>query len=97
MADTNLKTKILLLKKGNNLGQGLAAIRELEDEMIDITDYENHFSDSTSTSNTGRIIKDNKVYNVFKSYWDLDKGVCVYLAKEEDEPYDRYPLPNNKT
>lgn len=86
--------KALLISKTEELGNGLAVIRERESEMIPIDEYGNgELSDSTSSGNPARIIKDNKVYKIIKTYFDLDKSVRIVMAKEEDQSFDVWPLP----
>lgn len=88
--------KILLLEEGMGLGNGLAALRTLEDQLIDISEFEPGLSDATNTMNPGYIIKNNKVYRMLKNYFDLDKNMRVFICKSENEPYDRYPIPTEK-
>ena len=85
--------KALLIGKEEKLGNGLAVIREKESEMISIDDYEVALSDATSSGNPARIIKNNKVYKVIKTYFDLDKNARIILAKEEENGFDIWPLP----
>lgn len=88
--------KLLLIKPGDCLGNGLAAIRERESEFIDISGYEIAMSDATATTNPGYIIKDNSVYRIIKTYFDLDKSVRIALAKQDNDVYDVWPLPSNE-
>ena len=86
--------KILLLDPKDNLGNGLAALRTRESDLIDISGYEDALSDATSVGGlAAHFIKDNKVYRIFKNYFDYDKKTRVYLARLEMEPYDIYPIP----
>ena len=84
--------KLLLIAKDEKLGNGLASIREKESEMIAFDDYEPGLSDSTSSTNPSRVIKDNKVYKIIKTYFDLDKRCRIMLAKEEENSFDVWPL-----
>ena len=89
----SVSIKLLLLKPGDKLGNGLAAIRTHEADMIDISDYEAGISDPTITTCPGFVIKDNVVYHVIRSYFDLDKNCRLFIAKKEMEPFDVYPVP----
>lgn len=80
--------KLLLIDSGDKLGNGLASIRARESEMIDISTYEAGISDPTITTNPGYVIKNNKVYRIIKTYFDLDKSARVFIAKEDMEYYD---------
>ena len=86
-----IPVKALLLEPEDTLGNGLASIRGLESRMIDITDFDIAMSDSTSAAGHGYIIKDNKVYNIIKTYMDLDKNVRIVMAKLDVERYDVLP------
>ena len=84
--------KLLLLNPEDKLGNGLRAIREKESDLIDISNYEPGVSDPAITTNPGYVIKDNKVYRIIKTYFDLDKGYRVFIAKLDMEGYDVYPV-----
>lgn len=91
-----LKTKVLLIDKKDKLGNGLANIRTNANKMIDISAFEAGFSDSTSTTTHAYIIKDNVTYRIIRNYFDLDKQERVYIAVEDVEPYDVYPIPEDE-
>lgn len=80
--------KLLILNPEDNFGNGLRSIREKSSEFIDISDYGEALSDSTSSSNPARVIKNNKVYKIIKTYFDLDNNQRVVLAKIDHERYD---------
>lgn len=86
-----ISCKCLLLSPGDGLGNGLNAIRTRESELIDISDYEPGYSDATSTTNPQYVIKDDKVYRIIKTYFDLDKNARIFLCKLDHERYDDYP------
>lgn len=88
--------KLLLLKEGDKLGNGLAAIRTRESDLIDISAFEPGVSDPTITTNPGYVIKDNTVYRIIKTYFDLDKNARIFIAKKDHESYDNYPIPEKK-
>lgn len=88
--------KLLLLKEGDKLGNGLAAIRTRETELIDISSFEAGVSDPTITTNPGYVIKNNIVYRIIKTYFDLDKNARIFIAKKDHEAYDDYPIPVKK-
>lgn len=92
-----MKTKVLLIDKKDKLGNGLANIRTNASKMIDISVFEDGFSDSTSTTTHAYIIKDNVTYRIIRNYFDLDKQERVYIAVEDVEPYDIYPIPEEET
>ena len=77
--------KLLLIEKDDS--NGLINIREHMDELIDLPDGE-MLSDSTCTSNSTRVIKDNKIYTCIKSYFDLDNNFRIIMAKRELNRYD---------
>ena len=89
--------KILLIDPENdNYGNGLAAIRTRESELIDITGFEDALSDATSVGGlNAHFIKDNRGYGIIKNYFDYDKKRRVYIAKYESERYNEYPLPDD--
>ena len=84
-------TKILLLSKtdASTYGTGLNVIRELEDNLEDLADdFPDHLDDSTSSSNWQRIIKNNVVYRIIKTYFDLDNNWRIVMALEDMNPQD---------
>ena len=84
-----VEVKVLLLDETNQLGTGLRAIREHENDLIDFSAFESGVSDSTCVSGTyGRIIKNNKVYSIVKNYYDLDKNRRIFVAELEKLPYN---------
>ena len=83
-----IPVKALLLERDEPLGHGLDVIRKKESEMVDITDYNDYLSDSTSASNCLIIIHNDKVYRVIKNYFDLDKHVRIYIGIECAESRD---------
>ena len=78
------------MKEGcfDNFGNGLRSIRAKASDLIDISDYADALSDSTSSGNPARIIKNNKVYRIIKTYFDLDNNVRIVLAKIDHDVYD---------
>lgn len=88
--------KALLLPKDNPYGNGLASIRTLESKMVDISDWEDCVSDNTMPNTQGYFIKNNKVYRVVKSYFDFDKNWRIFLAIEDTDTYDVYPIPKKR-
>ena len=86
--------KVLLIDKNEKLGNGLAVIRERESEMITIDDFEVALSDATSSGNPARVIKNNKIYKIIKTYFDLDNNCRIVLAKEEENAFDIWPTPS---
>lgn len=89
-----LPIKLLLIEKGDKLGNGLAAIRAREGDLMDISDYESAMSDSTSTANPNYVIVDNKVYRMIKTYFDLENERRIVIAKEDMESYDVIATPD---
>ena len=83
-----MKIVVCLIDKGEDV-YGLRALREREADFIDISDYENGLSDATCTTVKQFIIKEDKVYNVVKTYFDLDNNQRILLAKECTETFDR--------
>lgn len=82
-----MTTKALLLSKDDDHGNGLRAIRELEDELVDITAYQELMADNQSWF----IIKDDIVYKIVKTYFDMDKGYVVCICKEDVQPFNVLP------
>ena len=82
-----MTTKALLLGRDDDHGNGLRAIRELEDQLVDITAYQELLADNQSWF----IIKDDTVYKVVKTYFDLDKGHMVCICKEDVQPFNKLP------
>ena len=81
-------TKALLLSHSDSslqYGTGLNAIRKLASQMIDISEFadDNAMGDSSAAVNASNIIKDNKVYRICKSFFDLDNTVRIVIATEE--------------
>ena len=83
-----IKLLILTPENEKKYGCGLNAIRNLEDKLIDISDWGEAMSDATATSAYGYVIKDNIVYRVSRTYFDLDNNCRVAIAKLDSEPYD---------
>lgn len=83
--------KAILLEKADNLGSGLTALRTKESTAIDISGYGEAMSDPTSSTNRGNIIKNNKVYTIVRTYINLDKNCRYVIAKNEENPFDRWP------
>ena len=72
-------------------GVGLHVIRKYENTAIDISNFDtsNAPSDPTCCSGGyGRIIKDNRVYRIEKTYMDIDKNVRWLLAVREENSCD---------
>lgn len=86
-----ISIKALLLKKEETFGNGVASIRKLEDQMVDISDYEPGISDATATTNPHYIIKDDIPYKVIKTYFDLDRNARIFLCVEWKETFDVIP------
>lgn len=84
-----MKIKVLLVKTGDEFPNGLKAIRKRASEMIDITSFDEAISDATSTTCPAWIIKNDKVYKVIRNYFDLDKNERIFLAKLDDEEYNK--------
>ena len=83
--------KVLLLSKedASTYGTGLNAIRELEDNLEDLADdFPDHLDDSTASSNWQRIIKNDVVYRIIKTYFDLDNNWRIIMALEDMNPQD---------
>ena len=88
----SIPTKVLCLSTADmSYGTGLRAIRELADVMIDISDFadDNALGDSSAAVNASSVIKDDKVYRIVKSFFDLDNNVRILLATEEILPSHR--------
>ena len=77
--------KLLLIEAEDS--NGLISIRDHMDDLIDLPDGD-MLSDATCTSNTTRVIKDDKVYVCIKSYFDLDNNYRIIMAKRELETFD---------
>ena len=84
-----MKIKVLLVKTGDEFPNGLKAIRNRASEMIDISAFEGGISDATSTTCPAWIIKNNQVYKIIRNYFDLDKNERIFLAKLDEEPYNK--------
>ena len=78
-------TKVLLVKNDSIYGTGLNAIRKQASQMIDISDFADAgaLGDSSAAVNASNVIKDNKVYRIVKSYFDLDNNLRILVATEE--------------
>lgn len=90
-----IPAKLILIEKNERIGVGLQAIREKEASAIDITEFggeTNAFGDSTSASNKGFIIKNNKVYTIMKTFMDLDKNCRYFVAKDEGLSSNIWPV-----
>lgn len=77
--------KAMLLKEDDPLGHGINAYRKYKDDpdkVVDISDYDDYCSDSTSPNNRLIIIKDNIPYACLKNYFDLDTTTRVYVCVE---------------
>lgn len=77
--------KAVLLKRNDPLGHGLKAIRTYANDpekTVDISNYDDYCSDSTSPNNKLIIIKNDIVYVCAKNYFDLDKQVRIYMCVE---------------
>lgn len=75
-----MQVKLLLLPKG--VVRGLVSIREHASEMIDISDWADEaLSDATSSGNQATVIKDNILYTITRTYFDLDNNCRVILAE----------------
>lgn len=88
--------KVLLVEKTDKYKTGLQAIRERANELIDITEYETALSDATSVDYRPWIIKNNKVYITMKLYLDLDNNCRVFIAQEDGQSFDKWPIPTPK-
>ena len=83
MNNMESSVKLLLLSKDDLVihGSGLKAIRDMESSMMDMPDdFSDHLDDATSSSNWQRIIKDNVVYRIIKTYFDLS----IYIDKYQE-------------
>lgn len=84
-------TKLLLLSKEDLVahGTGLKAIREMESSMIALPDdFPEHLDDATSSTNWQRVIKDDVVYRIIKTYFDLDNNCRIIMASADMNPQD---------
>lgn len=85
-----VSTKVLLLSSSDMslYGTGLRAIRELSSKMIDISEFADAgaLGDSSSATNSTNVVKDDKVYRIAKSFFDLDNNLRILLATEEFLP-----------
>lgn len=91
MNNMGVPTKLLLLSKEDLAahGSGLKAIREMESSMMDLPDdFPDHLDDATSSTNWQRVIKDNVVYKIIKTYFDLDNERRIIMASEDMNPQD---------
>jgi hypothetical protein len=77
--------KAMLLKENDPLGHGINAYRKYKDDpdkVVDISNYDDYCSDSTSPNNRLIIIKNNIPYACVKNYFDLDTTTRVYVCVE---------------
>lgn len=79
----------LLLDKNSSIN-GLRAIREKESELIDLNDWQNGIEQDATCSVTKQlIIKNDRVYSVRKTYFDLDKERRILLCEDVTETFDK--------
>lgn len=87
--------KLLLINTDEEYTNGLTYIRQHASNMIDISHFEAGVSDPTISTNPGYIIKDNTVYKVIKTYFDLDTNNRIFIAKKSTDNFDIWPIPND--
>ena len=86
-----IPVKAILIEPEYRGGYGLTAIRELESQAVDVSEFDtsNALSDPTCCSGAyGYIIKNNKVYRIMKAYMDVDKNVRWLLCKNDTRSLD---------
>lgn len=84
--------KAILLEKDERIGTGLTALRQKMATAIDISDYGDALSDSTSTTTHAYIIKNDKAYKVVRNFLDLDNNTRFIMAKNDENSFDRWPV-----
>lgn len=84
--------KAILLEKDERIGTGLTALRMKMSSAIDISEYGDALSDSTSSTTHAYIIKNNKAYKVVRNFFDLDNNIRYIMAKNDENSFDRWPV-----
>lgn len=82
-----ISVKAILVPEDNEIGSGLAFIRQNEAKAIDINNWVSA-DNATNLTNNGFFIKNDVIYRPYKAYLDFSKNTIWVVAREEMEPMD---------